>query len=114
MVAILKLPVSLREPSGAERRVFPRKEIHARIDGRREQAEQHQNPHLSPHLRDLSLGGLSAISQIALNKDEKLTVFFPAQGSSRGWDAYGKVIRCEPSGLGYRVAVAFDPVPLAA
>src|SRR4051812_36892138 len=105
MVAILQLPKTYREPTGAERRVFPRKEIHARVDSRRETTEQYQNPHLSLHLRDLSLGGLSAISQIALNKNEGLTVFFPPQGSSRGWDAYGKVIRCEPSGFGYRIAV---------
>ena len=114
MVAILKMPNSFREPTGAERRVFSRREIHARIEGRRETPGQHQNPCLSLHLRDLSLGGLSAISQIALNKDESLTVFFPPQGQNRGWDAFGRVIRCEPSGFGYRVAVAFDPVPLAA
>ena len=114
MVAILKMPDTLKEPSGAERRVFPRKEIHARVEGRREIAPAHQNPHLSLALRDLSLGGISAISQIALNKNEGLTVFFPPQGTNRGWDAYGRVIRCEPSGFGYRIAVEFDPVPMAA
>jgi hypothetical protein len=31
----------------------------------------------------------------------------------RGWDAVGRVLRCDPSGLGYRVAVEFDPLPAA-
>jgi hypothetical protein len=42
-----------------------------------------------------------------------VSVFFPPQGASRGWDAYGRVIRCEPSGMGYRIAVEFDPLPAA-
>lgn len=114
MVAILKMPSP--EPTGAERRMFPRKEIHARVETKRvdHTIEAHQNPHLSLSLRDLSLGGLSAISQIAICKDERLAVFFPPQGANRGWDAWGRVIRCEPSGFGYRIAVAFDPLPAAA
>jgi hypothetical protein len=31
-----------------------------------------------------------------------------------GWHAAGRVIRCMPSALGYRVAVEFDPIPMAA
>jgi hypothetical protein len=48
-----------------------------------------------------------------LQKGERLSVFFPPQGVNRGWDAYGRVVRCEPSALGYRVAVEFDPLPAA-
>jgi hypothetical protein len=49
-----------------------------------------------------------------MNRGERLGVFFPPQGTQRGWDAYGKVLRCEPSAIGYRLAVEFDPLPLAA
>ena len=72
-----------------------------------------QQPQLSFALRDLSLGGLSAISPTPISRGERLAVFFPQQGESRGWDAYGRVIRCDPTGAGYRVAVAFDPLPAA-
>jgi len=118
MVAMLRQPnpfMNYSEADGAERRVFPRKEIHARIDGMRHDntIEALRQPQLSLALRDLSLGGLSAISQTPLGRGEKLTVFFPPQGVNRGWDAYGRVIRCEPSGFGYRVAVEFDPLPAA-
>jgi len=82
----------------------------ARIGGRRFPL---RHPHLALALRDLSLGGLSAISQLPVEQGERLTVFFPPQGTQRGWDAYGRVLRCEPSGFGYRIAVEFDPLPAA-
>ena len=79
MVAVLKMPSPFQEPSGAERRVFPRKEVHARVESMRmdHSVEARQNPHLSLALRDLSLGGLSAISNIAIRAGERLSVFFP-------------------------------------
>jgi hypothetical protein len=129
MVAILKMPRpayaeaalsitpdNASEAGGAERRVFPRKEIHAHIQGRRldHSIPARREPFLSLALRDLSMGGLSAISQSPVSRGERVSVFFPPQGVQRGWDAYGHVIRCEPSGFGYRVAVEFDPIPMAA
>ncbi len=115
MVALLKMPMRIGTETGAERRVFPRKEVHARIEGKRldHTIPAHVQPHLSLALRDLSFGGLSAISQARMERGERLTVFFPPQGTNRGWDAYGRVIRCEPSSLGFRIAVEFDPLPAA-
>jgi len=114
MVALMKMP-SNYETNVDERRVFPRMEIHARVEGQRvdHSLKAYRDPHLALSLRDLSVGGLSAISQTPLDAGERLTVFFPPQGASRGWDAFGRVLRCEPSGLGYRVAVEFDPLPAA-
>jgi len=102
-------------PMGMERRMFPRKEIHARVEGVRldHTIEARQQPIVSLALRDLSMGGCSALSHIPLKGGERVSLFFPPQGISRGWDAYGRVIRCEPSGFGYRVAVQFDPLPAA-
>lgn len=118
MVAVLKMPspFSMSEKTGAERRVFPRREVHAHVESRRmdHTVDARQQPHLSLALRDLSLGGLSAISQVAIKAGERLSVFFPPQGMNRGWDAIGRVLRCEPSGFGYRLAVEFDPLPMAA
>jgi hypothetical protein len=102
--------------SGAERRMFPRKEVNVRIEGRRldHSVEARQQPQLSFMLRDVSLGGLAAMSNAPVCRGERITVFFPPEGPARGWDAYGRVIRCEPSHAGgYRVAVAFDPLPAA-
>ena len=115
MVALLRKPYQIRPETGVERRVFPRKEIHSRIDGMRldHSLKAHRQPQVSLALRDLSLGGMSAISQMPLDHGERVTVFFPPQGHMRGWDAYGRVLRCEPSGMGYRVAVEFDPLPAA-
>jgi hypothetical protein len=98
------------------RRLFRRAEVRTRVEGRRldTSVEARQQPHLSLSLRDLSVGGLSAVSQQPLKSGERLSVFFPPHGSQRGWDAYGKVLRCEQSSMGYRLAVQFDPLPMAA
>ncbi len=116
MVALMQNPLRITEQgAGAERRMFERKEVHTRVEGKRtdHSIAAHRWPHLSLALRDLSLGGLSAISGAPLEPGERLTVFFPPQGANRGWDAYGRVVRCEPSSMGYRVAVEFDRLPAA-
>lgn len=116
MVAMLKMPSSgITQEQWAERRLFPRKEVHVHVEGKRmdHSLPAYRQPHLSLALRDLSMGGLSAISQTPLQRGERLSVFFPPQGPNRGWDAYGRVIRCEQSSLGYRVAVEFDALPAA-
>lgn len=116
MVALLKMPARMEEVNWADRRMFPRKEISAEVVGRRldHSIEARQQPRLSLSLRDLSLGGLSAISDRPVDRGERLTVSFPNKGTSRGWDAFGRVLRCDPSGMGYRLAVEFDPLPMAA
>jgi hypothetical protein len=115
MVALNTPPLRLVEPSEIDRRLFPRKENHARVEGRRldHSIPAHRQPRLALALRDLSLGGLSAISPTQIERGERIAIVFPPQGTQCGWDAYGRVIRCEPSALGYRVAVEFDPLPAA-
>lgn len=116
MVALLKMPRSFVSQSSEEKRIFPRKEVHADVQANRvdHSIPAHREPKVTMALRDLSLGGMSAISPTPLSSGEKLTVFFPPLGSHGGWDAVGRVIRCSPSALGYRVAVEFDPVSMAA
>ena len=72
-----------------------------------------KRPHLSLSLRDLSAGGLSALSDTPIDAGERVSLFFPPHGPMRGWDAYGRVVRCEASTFGYRVAVEFDTLPAA-
>ena len=141
MVALLKMPLPLTsglsaeaqpaqsstwtapasEPQWAERRTFPRKQISARIESKRldHSLPALREPLVAMALRDLSMGGLSAISPMPLAQGERLTVSFPPQtigdGQLRGgWDAVGRVVRCQPSVLGYRVAVEFEQRPMAA
>ncbi|HEX8522723.1 MAG TPA: PilZ domain-containing protein [Tepidisphaeraceae bacterium] len=107
-------PFAIENP--ADRRMFPRKEVHAHVQGKRvdHTVEALREPLMTMALRDVSLGGLSAITDVPLKRGERVLVSFPAQGVSRGWDAQGRVIRCEPSAMGYRLAMEFDQVPLAA
>ncbi len=114
MVALFKMPERVGSPE--DRRVFPRKEFHAEVESCRmdHSVKARREPRFSLSLRDLSMGGLSAISNVALEQGERLAVYFPKQGQLNEWDAQGRVIRCEPSSFGYRVAVEFDPLPMAA
>jgi hypothetical protein len=117
MVAMLKMPVSeyLSDEGVSERRVFQRKPTHGVAQGRRidHTLSARQNPRLTLDLRDLSVGGLSAIADYPLDRGERLGVFVQGFGMARGWDAFGRVVRCEPSALGYRVAIEFDSLPAA-
>jgi hypothetical protein len=115
MVALLKMPNRISADPQDDRRMFIRKEVHTSAEGRRidNSLEARQNPQLTLHLRDLSLGGLSAISPAPLQCGERVAVYFPRQGNMGGWDALGRVLRCHPSTLGYRVAMEFDPLPAA-
>ncbi|MCC7351783.1 MAG: PilZ domain-containing protein [Phycisphaerales bacterium] len=118
MVAFLKN--TLRMPAetderGSERRIFPRKESRAQVDGRRvdHSVTARRFPHLNLALRDISMGGFSALSQQPLDCGEHLAVSFPAAGDGQQWAAFGRVLRCQPSSVGYRIAVEFDPLPAA-
>jgi hypothetical protein len=118
MVALLKMPQSVGnfKLDPRERRTFTRKEIHSRIEGRRldHSIPARQQPHVSLALSDLSVGGLSAVTEQPLGAGERVAVFFPPQGVQRGWDAYGRVIRCRATNFGYQIALEFDPIPAAA
>ena len=103
---------------GAERRVFPRKQMHIEVEGKRldHSLPALRQPHLTLALRDVSVGGLSAISPMPLQRGERVSVSFPHsfETGTPAWDAAGRVIRCDVSGLGYRIAVEFDALPAAA
>ena len=100
----------------AERRMFARSEVSARVQGRRldHTIDARREPCLNLLIQDLSTGGLSAVSQTVLCPGEQVAIFFPPQAGRRGWDAVGTVVRCEPVGFGYRVGVEFEQAPSAA
>jgi hypothetical protein len=126
MMTLLRMPLRLVGTAGRgpdetqepqdERRVFPRRECRARADGRRldHSVAALRHPRVPLTLRDVSVGGLSAISPAPVDVGERLAVALPPQGSQGGWDARGRVLRCEPAALGFRIAVQFDALPLAA
>lgn len=117
MVAMLKMPNRIEvAPSWEERRIFPRIDSAGQVESHRldNTIEARQQPKLTLYLRDLSIGGLSALSPMPLSRGERLAVFFPREGNRGGWDAQGRVLRCDQSTMGYRIAVEFDPIPAAA
>ncbi|HUB26389.1 MAG TPA: PilZ domain-containing protein [Tepidisphaeraceae bacterium] len=117
MVAMLKQPAFeyLSEEGVVDRRMFQRKPTSGAAQGRRidHTLSARQNPRLRLDLRDLSVGGLSAIADYPLERGERLGVFVESRGLKRGWDAFGHVVRCEASATGYRIAIEFDSLPAA-
>ena len=123
MVALLEMPsrssghkFPVVPPMNYERRIFERKEVQMRVQAMRldHSLQALRQPHVSMSVRDLSIGGCSALSDTPIEYGERVTLFFPPTGPNRGWDAYGRVLRCDPSHFGFRVAVEFDPMPAAA
>ena len=93
-----------------DRRVFPRREVSLRVAGRRldHSVEARREPCLNLNMSDVSVGGLSATSQTSLAVGERVAIFFPPESGSRGWDAYGRVLRVRHGKAGYSLAVEFD------
>jgi PilZ domain-containing protein len=115
MIAPLRLAEPVDVGRGLERRIFPRKELNTEVQGRRldHSLAALRQPVLTMTLRDVSAGGLCALSDTPIPAGEHVTISVPGRGVFGGWDAYGRVIRCSPSGVGYRVAVEFDRLPAA-
>ena len=99
----------------SDRRIFPRQPVSLHVTGRRldHSAEARREPCLHLSMKDVSVGGLCATSQTPVKVGEHVAVFFPPEGFSRGWDAYGRVLRVQPDALGYKIAVSFDRLPAA-
>jgi hypothetical protein len=72
-----------------------------------------QNPRLRLKVRDVSTGGLSALSDKPVLEGEHIAVQFPAPFGVPIWSAYGHVVHCEKGPKGYRLSVEFDPRPAA-
>ena len=115
MIALLKMSDASDAGRGLERRVFPRKEVNTEVQGRRldHTLSALRQPVLKMAMRDVSAGGLCALSDTPIAAGERVSVSVAGNMMFGGWDAYGRVIRCSPSGMGYRVAVEFDRLPAA-
>ena len=116
MVALIKMPRLVEFPDATsdistdDRRMFERRPAQGQAMGHRmdHTISARQNPRLDLNLRDLSAGGLAAVAATPLEEGELLSVVFPSRGLRQGWDACGRVIRCQAGPYGYDVAIEFD------
>ncbi len=67
----------------------------------------------SLQLLNISDQGLGVISQDPLDLDSAITVFFPAHGPERGFDAWGHVVRCTPREYGHELGIRLEARPAA-
>lgn len=119
MVALLHNPMRLvpveADERDGDRRVFQRRAAQGTVIARRldHALPSRRHPQLALDLCDLSVGGLSAISDLPINPGERVNIDLRADDIPP-FNACARVVRCEMSGMGYRVAVAFEALPLAA
>lgn len=117
MVAMMENPSRMKlVPASAERRMFTRREDHRRILARRmdHSLDARKTPDLFLDMHDLSIGGVGALSDVALTIGERICVFVSSNERGGSWHMPGHVVRCEASATGYRLGVAFDTMPAAA
>lgn len=108
-------PISMKIITDADRRIFPRTDVVGHAHGKRlgYLASLRQWPRVDMEIRDLSLGGMSGLSTVPLKKGEKLTMHVQLEPNTGEWEARGRVVRCDVSATGYRVAVSFDSLRAA-
>lgn len=62
----------------------------------------------SLQLRDMSSHGVGAWSDEPIETGTKIGVFFPPHGPEKGFDLFGKVVRCASTDQGYSIGVQLD------
>lgn len=87
-----------------ERRLFPRRPAYGSIHGI--VTSDHQPIQLE--LKDWSVGGVGAYTNRMIHRGASVMLSFPPDGMKRGFNARGRVVRCEPSATGYRIGIQFD------
>ena len=75
---------------------------------RRSAPENDPRRFLGLHIRDMSRGGIGAVSQEMLSASESLVLFFPPLGPGRGRDAQCQVVRCIQRDDHFAVGIAFE------
>lgn len=74
-------------------------------------AQAYRHPVCSIQLTDMSDGGVGAHTDVPLQPHELVAVFIPPHGNEGGFDLYGHVVRCQPTGDGYDIGIALDLRP---
>jgi hypothetical protein len=96
-----------------DRRMFPRKRVNLRLEGRSNcgLVDGTSRGRLTLKVDDLSLGGLCATVDQPLVRGSRLAVFFPPVQDCAGAMAGGRVVGCARSDNAYRIRVQFDLFP---
>ncbi len=96
------------EPMHDDRRVFPRMKVSGTVHGHRFGTGTEALAAVSIDLRDISISGVSGWANRELTRGDRLHIHFPADGFKRGFNTFGKVVRCDAKATGYSVAIQFD------
>ena len=90
-----------------ERREAPRHRIHGHVTAILHRTGDDGAHHqiCSVEMRNISDTGVGVWATRPLELGADITVVFPSHGPDRGFDLFGHVVRCRPSGEGYELGV---------
>jgi PilZ domain len=90
-----------------ERREAPRHRVHGQVTAILHRTSDGGAHHqiCSVELRNISDIGVGAFADRPLDLGTDITVVFPSHGPDRGFDLFGHVVRCRPSGEGYELGI---------
>lgn len=93
-----------------ERRTSDRHVIAGRVTAVRSEPgpDGHRNKISSLVLLNMSDGGVGALSQDHIAPDSRIAIFFPPHGADRGFDLFGKVVRCTPRETGHEIGICLE------
>ena len=92
-----------------DRRNSVRRVISGRVTAWQASSERqpHGNKICSLQLVNISDTGLGAITQEPVDSTTSITVIFPPHGPERGFDRYGRVVRCEERDGRHDIGIQF-------
>ncbi len=93
-----------------ERRNAIRHSLSARVTAVRKEYDSDgpRNQIWSRQLVNISDTGLGALIQEPLEPGSHLAIYFPPHGPDRGFDLFGRVVRCIPRDTGHEIGVQFQ------
>lgn len=93
-----------------ERRRALRHTVTSRVTALRTEngPEGRRNRICSLQLTNMSDTGLGGVCQEAVALDTQIAVFFPPHGPDRGFDLYGRVVRCIERDAGCEIGIRFE------
>ncbi|MBC7782329.1 MAG: PilZ domain-containing protein [Burkholderiales bacterium] len=106
MVSMHETPILHRTHD--DRRTFPRMTASGSVTGYGLGTRSTRVAPVHIELRDISVSGVSGWSDRNLRRGERVHINFPADGFKRGFNTFGKVVRCDARATGYQVAIQFD------
>jgi hypothetical protein len=93
-----------------EHRAAPRHNVSGHVTAVRQERDATgvRNRICSLQMLNMSDTGVGALSPEPVEVDSRIAIFFPPHGPERGFDLFGRVVRCVHRDTGHEVGIALE------